>query len=342
MEFKLVLGVDVSKEWFDFCLMDSKFDIIWENQVNNNPEDIFLFLGELLTKGQVSDFNEVLLCLEHTGIYVQHLIRCYLSKGGLVCMVPATKVSEYLNGRVKWDEKTDSMDARRLAEYAFRFADKLELWKAQDPTLNKLQAYQRQRQRLLSAINMLQVPINESKSFDSKEISESLEANQKASIKALQDDLNQLEKRINDLIDSDQNLSNLFALITSVEGIGAVTAREIIISTEGFTKFMPNEAKAFARFVGVVPRKRESGKSVRKRPSIGSRANKRLKSMLTMGAQSLINKELELGRYYRRKMSEGKHHMAVINAMRNKMILRVFAVVRNQVMYQKNLNYCLV
>ncbi len=159
MEFKLVLGVDISKEWFDFCLMDAKFDIIWESQVKNNPEDIFPFLGELLTKCQVSSFKDVLLCLEHTGIYVQDLIRCYLSKGGRVSMVPATKVSEHLSGRAKWDEKTDSMDARRLAEYAFRFADKLQLWKAQDPTLNKLQAYQRQRERLLSAINRLVVPI---------------------------------------------------------------------------------------------------------------------------------------------------------------------------------------
>ncbi len=173
------------------------------------------------------------------------------------------------------------------------------------------------------------------------DISESLEANQIASVKALKDDLNQLEDAIDDLIESDQHLSGLFALITSVEGIGEVTAREIIIATDAFTRFQPNEAKSFARYAGVIPLKRDSGKIVKKRPSIGKRANKKLKSLLTMGAHSLLNKELELGIYYRRKMSEGKHHMSVINAMRNKMILRVFAVVKNQVMYQKNLNFCL-
>lgn len=290
MEFKLVLGVDISKEWFDFCLMNSEFDIIWEAQVKNNPEDIYRFLSEFLAKGYATSFKDVLLCLEHTGIYVQHLIRCYLSKGGRVCMVPAAKVSEQLNGKVQWDEKTDSMDARRLAEYAFRFADKLKMWKAQDPTLVKLQAYQRQRERFLNALKMFQMPVNESKSFDSIDISEALEANQAATIEALNNDLKRLEKAINNLIESDEHLSRLFELITSVEGVGAVTAREIIIATCGFAKFQPNEAKAFARFAGVIPLKREFGKSFKKRQTVGKRANKKIKSLLTMGG-SVIDKQ---------------------------------------------------
>ena len=49
----------------------------------------------------------------------------------------------------------------------------------------------------------------------------------------------------------------------------------------------------------------------------------------------------ELGIYYQRKRAEGKPFLSVINALRNKIILRVFAVVRNQVMYEKNLNICL-
>jgi transposase len=331
----------MSKEWFNCCVMNAKFEIMQESQVENSPDAIFTFLADLQAKGVVSSLKQTLLCLEHTGIYIQHLVRCYLSKGGPVCVVPAVKVSESLNGHGKWEEKTDAIDARRLAEYAFRFADKLKLWKTPDPTLAKLRSFQRQRERLLSAINMLQVPIKESKQFDSVDISEALVANQVASIQALKHDIKNLEKSINELIESDEYLAQLFKLITSVEGVGAVTAREIIIATEAFIKFQPHQGKAFARYAGVVPLKNESGKYRKKRTKTAEKANIKLKTLLTMGACALIKKDLELGRYYQRKTDEGKHHMTVINAMRNKMILRVFAVVRNQVMYQKNLNLCL-
>ena len=67
----------------------------------------------------------------------------------------------------------------------------------------------------------------------------------------------------------------------------------------------------------------------------------KMKGLLTMGAQCLIHRDTELGCYYRRKMADGKKHLVVINAMRNKIVHRVFAVVRNQDMYKKNLNVCL-
>jgi hypothetical protein len=57
---------------------------------------------------------------------------------------------------------------------------------------------------------------------------------------------------------------------------------------------------------------------------------------------ALIRTGNELGQYYRRKLKEGKDHLCIINAMRNKILLRVFAVVKNQVMYQKNLNNVLL
>ena len=93
--------------------------------------------------------------------------------------------------------------------------------------------------------------------------------------------------------------------------------------------------------LGLFPIKKRSGTSVKKKDKIGTRKHQKLKNNLTMGAQSLVNSKLELGQFYRRKIAQGKHHLSVINAMRNKMILRVFAVVRNQVIYDKKLNICL-
>lgn len=338
MEFKFVLGVDMSKEWFHFCLMNAKFEILWEHEIENKPASIDRFLKELLDLDYIEKFTDVLLAIEYTGIYVQHLTKCWLTKGGKLTMIHASKIPQNLAGQLEFEEKTDSIDARRIAEYAFRFSDKLKLWQAKEQTIDTLQKFQRQRERLIKAINLLEVPVNESIEFDNKAISQALIGNQTASIKALKADLKQLEKTIKELIESDPYLEQLFKLITSVVGVGPVTAREIIIATNGFIKFLPQQAKAFSKYVGVVPNKKESGKSIRKKNKIGKRQHKDLKRLLTTGATSLIGKKSELAIFYQRKKSEGKHHLQIINAMRNKLILRVFAVVRNQVIYDKNLN----
>ncbi|MEM6845936.1 MAG: IS110 family transposase, partial [Bacteroidota bacterium] len=70
-------------------------------------------------------------------------------------------------------------------------------------------------------------------------------------------------------------------------------------------------------------------------------ANKDVKKLLHMAALSAINNCEELRSYYQRKVAEGKNKMSLINAVRNKLILRIFAVVRSNRKYEKNYNYTL-
>lgn len=338
MEFKFILGIDISKENFNYCLRSASFDIIWEGAVDNHPDAIFNFISELMEQTEISAIEDIILIMEHTGIYVQHLANCWLSKSGRMCIVAATKVSLLLDGLIGQGEKTDAIDARRLAEYGIRYSDKLELWQAKDHTLEQLQSIHRQRSRLKQVIHILHVPYKESITFDSVEISANMEDNQLESMKALKNDLKKVEKQLEDLIKNDSVLNSLFKRITSVDGVGQVTAREIIIATDAFKKFTPHQAKSFARYAGVVPLKKESGKMKRKART-SKMTNRKIKTVMTMGATSLIGTLSDLGLFYDRKINEGKAHFSVINAMRNKMILRIFAVVRNQVMYDKNLNF---
>ena len=337
MEFKFIIGVDISKEWFDFCLTTKHLEILWEGKVDNNPDSIFNFITELQQKLALSTLEDIVIVLEYTGIYVQHLVNCWLSKGARLSIVPATKVSAQLGQRLGKEEKTDAIDARRLAEYGIRFSDKLKIWKAKGHTVELLQRLHAQRKRFTDIINKLQVPANESKDFDSTSISEEIENLQKESLNVLKKSLKQIETRIAELIKKDETLSLLYKQITSISGVGSVTAIEVILATNVFTKFKPNEAKSFARYAGVSPNKWQSGK-VKKRDRTSKQSNRKIKTILTMGATSLIGTKDELGKYYERKIAEGKPHFLVLNAMRNKLILRIFAVVRNQVMYKKNLN----
>lgn len=66
-------------------------------------------------------------------------------------------------------------------------------------------------------------------------------------------------------------------------------------------------------------------------------ADKKIKSVLHLGAMSAIRLDNDLRTYYLRKVEEGKNKMSVLNAIRNKIIHRVFAVIKNQIPYQKDL-----
>jgi len=329
MEFKLTIGVDVSKEWLNYCIYNANFEILAEGQIDNNDAAILSFIKRL-KETYLEAFQEMMLILEFTGIYVKPLVRTWLLHSPMVAITPASKVSLALGGNQGFDEKTDAMDARRLAEYGFRFADKLTTWEHKDPILVELQALQRSRERLNKAYNLLAVPVNESKGFDVATLTKKISASAKSSIKALKNDIKNVEKKLRQLIQKSEWLSNLYSLLTSVEGVGPVIAIETIVATQAFVKYRP-------RSVAVVPKEKQSGKFSRKQ-RIGKRGNKKMKTLLTMGATALIRSKSELGLYYNRKIEEGKPHFSVINAMRNKMILRMFAVVRNQSMYIKNLN----
>ena len=187
----------------------------------------------------------------------------------------------------------------------------------------------------------MEVPFNEIKAFELKEHSSMVEKLQKGSIKGLKASLKNIEKEIKLIINQDPNLKELMRILCSVAGIGKVTACEIIITTNGFTDFAPNQAKSYARNCAVVPLPKSSGKFKRK-GRISKKGNSKMKSLLTVCALSLINTNTDLGRYYKRKRESGKKHMSVLNAMRNKLILRAFAVVRNNAMYKRNMNVSLV
>ena len=71
-------------------------------------------------------------------------------------------------------------------------------------------------------------------------------------------------------------------------------------------------------------------------------ANMNLKKLLHMAAMSAIQCNEELKHYYERRVGEGKNKMSVMNAVRNKLIGRIFACVKNQRLYQKEFQHMLV
>ena len=144
-----------------------------------------------------------------------------------------------------------------------------------------------------------------------------------------------IEQKIKTIINEDSTLKQQAQLIQSVPGVGKVLSWIMIAKTEGFTKI--TDPRKMACYAGVVPFEYQSGTSVYRKPRVSMFADKATKAVLHLGAMSAIRLNNDLRVYYQRKVNEGKNKMLVLNAVRNKIIHRIFAVIKNQEFYKNPL-----
>ncbi|KAA6305035.1 hypothetical protein EZS27_043314, partial [termite gut metagenome] len=120
------------------------------------------------------------------------------------------------------------------------------------------------------------------------------------------------------------------------DGVGNQVAVKMIVETNAFKDF--KHAREFCSHAGVAPFRYDSGTSVRSKSKVSQRADKSIKALLHLAALSVATrkKDGELREYYIRKVAEGKNKMSVLNAVRAKLVLRMFAVIKRNKFYEKN------
>ncbi len=275
--------------------------------------------------------------MEHTGYYCNHLLEHLHEQQAVVWLENAVKIKQ-VN---KFNRaKSDSIDAYMIALYAYKNQEDLKKWEPKREAVRKLKYLFMLRSRLVLQKNQLVVPVREAKEYVSKDLQKIEMRLMKDAIKGMEKALEKTEKEIDLLISSDENMCHQFKLLTSVDSIGRITAIYMLIATNEFKDF--NCPKKFACYSGVAPFEHTSGTSLRGKTRVSHYANKTIKSLLHLAAMSSVAHSKEMRAYYLRKVAEGKNKMSVINAVRNKLVLRMFAVIRDNRMYEKQHNLELV
>ena len=328
MGIRYFIGIDVSKATLDWAVFDGE-NIVYQGQSPNSETGIKAAVKAVKTLPGFSVAQSV-CCMEHTGIYNAHAL-CWLHQLGFPLWLENSLQIKRSGGVQRG--KSDAVDAARIAEYSFRFRDRLRLWQPPRPVIQKLAYLSALRQRLSVARQQLAQPLAEQQDFIDKAVSQQMSRVCRASLKALDADMASAERRISELIRQDERLSELFELVTSVPGLGGATAAEVFVATNEFRDI--SEPKKLACHAGIAPFEHRSGTSVRGRTRVSQHARKRLKSLFHMGAMSAIQVKGEMRDYYLRKVGEGKNKMSVLNAVRNKLVHRMCSVVHRGQKYEK-------
>ena len=328
MKINNTIGIDMSK---------SKFDAyIYLNQAIGTFENTRSGYSELLRwaiKHNTIDINETLFVLEHTGLYSENISVYLAEKGISFLIVPGLAVKKSL-GIARG--KSDKIDARKIAKYAYQRRDELMPTQLSGKTITSLKKLLSLRDRMVVQRGGYKSSFKEQSLFlDKNEFKAVLQAQEKMII-FLSKQIDHLEKQMDELIKNDVQLKELFSLITSIKGIGTQTALYMIVYTDGFTKF--KTWRKFASYCGTAPFPNESG-TVIKRTKVSHFANKKIKCLLDLCSKSAIQHNREMRAYYKRRVEIGKDKRSTINVVRNKLLARMFAVVDRKTPYVELMKY---
>lgn len=324
MNYKWFIGIDISKLTFDVVLFRNDLQKKSPHAKFDNNSNGFLNLKHWLYE-QKTTLKDSLFCIEHTGIYGFDLAK-FLTSESNCCMESPLHIKRSL-GITRG--KSDKVDAFQIARFCYIHRDELKPKEIPTKTMLTLRFLINERERLVKTRSTDKVIIKE---LDRVENATCI-ARAKKRIKNISVDIDQIEKEIEELIYNNNVLKKNYLLVKSVIGIGLVNSVFFILFTNNFQSI--KNARKYACYSGVAPFEHSSGTSIKGKTRVSKLANNRIKVNLTNGARSAIINDPEIKLYYERKIAEGKEHGTVMNAVKFKLITRVFAVVNRGTSYVK-------
>ena len=319
----IIIGIDVSKATLD-CFIHG---FAGTHFIVDNNSKGFVELLETVLKSRKCKKNDLLICFENTGKYSKMLSVFLHTQEIPFVMVPALEIKKSL-GITRG--KNDKVDARRIALYAHQKMDQLVLTVLPGEKIDRIKSLLSLREKLVKHRTAYKNGLSDLNDCYQEGETNLLKSTQKRMISVLNEEIEIVETEIETIIKQDTSMNKNFELILSVRGIGKIVGYYLIAFTANFTSFI--NARSFACYCGIAPFAYSSGKVIGK-SRVHPFANTQLKSLLNMAASSAIQHSVECRIYYQRRVESGKNKMSTINIVRNKLLGRVFAVIKRGTPY---------
>jgi transposase len=305
-----ILGVDISKDTFDVALLrEGKF----KHKKFRNTASGFKELSVWLDRLKVTSMH---VCMEATGTYGEALAQYLFDANHQVSVVNPARIKGFSQGELM-RTKTDKSDASLIARFCL--AMKPMLWSPEPYEIRLLRDLSRRYESLLE---MRQQEVNRLKVSG-----EELQIDIEKHIAYLDSSIAETKKRIRDHIDDNSDLKRQKELLGSIPGIGEVTINVVLSEFADISRF--DSAKQLASFIGLAPRHRLSGTSVRGRASMSKIGNAKVRKSFFMPALVGMKHNPVLIEMRKRLLKAGKPKMLIVGAVMRKLIHIIYGVLKN-------------
>jgi transposase len=310
-----VVGIDVSKLKLDVALL---FNGKVKSKVVENSSAGHKSLLEWLGKSK-APMETMHVCMEATGVYYEALALALHQAGLNVSVVNPSCIKGFGQGE-NIRNKNDAVDAGLIARYCVAMTPlpwspppieqrQLRAWSLRVQALKDIRQQEENRLEANTVTGMAEVA-----------------AHITTHIKWLDTEIKKLEKDIDDHIDRHPGLKHDAALISSIPGIGATTVARILGHLGDIRRF--KSAKALSAFLGVTPKQRSSGTSVKGRTMISRTGNTSLRAALFMPSLVARKHNPLLNQFAERMLATGMSKKAVICAVMHKLTHLIYGVIR--------------
>lgn len=309
-----IVGIDISKESFDVVLRGTGGE---QHRVFSNDQKGF---KALVGWAEKQPERVVHICMEATGSYWEGLAEALYQGGYTVSVVNPYQIKRYGDHLLNRN-KTDKADASLIAEFCEKDRERLRAWKPFSPEIKALRSMGR---RLDELQGMKQQEQNRLKSgVTDLVVIESLQEN----LKQLDAQIKALWKKIKEHVNQHPDLREKQRLLTSIPGIGKLTAIKLIAEIGEIKDF--TSASQLAAYAGLAPKQFQSGSSVHKQTRISKQGRTELRRCLYMPAVVASEHNPIVMDLKRRMLASGHVMMEVIVAAMKKLLHLVYGVLKS-------------
>lgn len=319
---RLYVGIDFSKEKFNACLR-MNLGVSGEAEFPNTRAGYLKLIRWVKKTSELASefsYDNVLFCGEHTGLCSLGLSE-YLYEKGIRMWLENPLSIKYGSGIQRI--KNDKADAEMIAVYAERFYTEgtTPLFRPETDELKKLRSLYMYRERIVHDRVAVDNAIKAG-TYDSSPVAL---CQMKRRLREGIEDEKAIRKEMISLMAVSTDLGQNYRLLTSIKGVGPITAAVLLIHTSNFTRF--STPRKFACFSGVAPFGRQSGTTINTNPHVSHYANHTIKAALTEAAKAASRFNPALREYATRLRLKGKHEGIVLNNIKNKLIHIIFKII---------------
>lgn len=327
---KQICGIDVAQKELVVSLGRMYDDLtleIYAHKSFPNTSKGFVALLEWIKK-LTNEAVEVGYVMEATGVYHESLAYLLHQQNRKVSIVLPNKISNYFR---TLDVKTVTDKTASEAIARFGLERKLDNWKPPSPTFKKLRQLTRERDQLVqtrtAAKNQLHAEQTEA------EPNKSSVARVRKQIAFLDKQEQEIKTEIAALVNVDESVKKKIKRITSITGVGLLTAATVLAETNGFE--LIRNKKQLTSYAGLDIKEKQSGTSVKGKPRISKKGNKYLRKAMHLPALAAIRSDERFKAIFARLVSKHGIKMKAAVAVQRKLLELIYIVYKTENLYDK-------